>query len=443
VELVANGAEPRTFEVLVRSHALATGAPGLIIALREVTKERSVERRLELQERLAGIGQLTAGIAHDFNNLLQGIEMDAERVLGIAGVPAAVVEAQTAIVERARRGACLVRQILDFRRTLTMTRELTSLATLVREDIALLKRTLPESIEVVLEPGDVDLQIECDPTQIQRAIANLAINARDAMPAGGKLCIKLSKLVLGGCTLPPTDGLRSGAWARLCVRDTGVGIPFDVQPHILEPFFTTKPPGVGTGLGLPQVYGIMTQHGGFMEFSSRPGEGSTFSLYFPLPDTNVPANKSHAEPLDSARPGNGEAILVVEDNRELLQLIAGTLSSLGYQPVGTSSGDHAVELYKQTRQRFDLVISDLLMPGMSGLDLSAELAAIDSDSRILIMSGHSQGGELATGHANVVGWMTKPFSIAALGSAVSWALTGRGMRRPAVSAEAGARYQES
>ena len=422
VEIPVNRGNPRVFEILATKRVLSGGAPGLVVVIQDVTKARIIERQLLLQERLAGIGQLAAGIAHDFNNLLQGIELDAERTLSLPNVPDAAVEAQDAIVSRARCGARLIRQLLDSCRTSCKVRETISLRAVVGEHLGLLRRMLPQTIELVARLGDDDLLIEGDAGGIQRAVANLVLNARDAMPTGGLLEVNLSTLLLSEGMVPPVGGMLPGRWTCLRVSDSGTGIPPELQPHILEPFFTTKQPGQGTGLGLPQVYGIATEHHGFMSFSSRQGAGSTFSLYFPLVVSGAAPAGAPRRDVEAVQRGNGELVLVVEDDCEVLALVTETLNELGYEAVGTLRGDRAIEIYGEREQRFSLVITDLIMPGMSGLELSTKLEALDPHARVLIMSGCSPGDVQVPQNASVVGWVTKPFSVATLGRVVANAL---------------------
>lgn len=422
VEMPGSDADSRCFEVLVDRLSLGSGASGYVLVLLETTKERSVERQLRLQERLAGIGQLAAGIAHDFNNLLQGIEMDAERVLGSPPLSSSVLQATRAIAMRAQRGARLIRQILDFCRASSALKERINLSRLLEEHITLLQRTMPSTIEIRLEQHPEDLWILGDETQVLQVMANLATNARDAMPEGGELLVEASKVTVDGRELPPVAGMCSGSWVRLRVSDTGTGIPIELQPRIFEPFFTTKMPGEGTGLGLPQVYGIVQQLGGFIEFTSKPAEGTVFSLYLPEMAEGTGPIRAAATKAARMRQGNGELILLVEDDPDLLDPISRALESLGYSALIADRASRALDLFIENRDQLALVLSDLVMPGMSGLDLSARLLDLDPKARVLLMSGYPPGDALGIEHPNVVGWMTKPFSTMALGQAIAEAL---------------------
>ena len=254
---------------------------GWVLVVRDVTQEREIQQRIQQQDRLAAIGQLAAGIAHDFNNILQGIIGFARLLSRREDLPEDVRRRLRLIANQGERGAQLVHQILDFSRRSIPHRRLLSLDTLVKETLYWFKESLPENIELHVDISPGTYPIHADATQIQQVLTNLILNARDAMPEGGILWVRLDRVRYRAVDELPIPELRVGEWIRLRVSDTGVGIPEDILSHIFEPFFTTKGQNQGTGLGLAQVYGIVQQHEGYITVESEVGRGTTFTIYFP------------------------------------------------------------------------------------------------------------------------------------------------------------------
>jgi signal transduction histidine kinase len=251
--------DQRTYEVQISPLGGSPGSRRWVLVLDDVTEAREVQLRAQLQDRLAAIGQLAAGIAHDFNNLLAVIVLHAEMGLLQPEVSPRLRDYMDTILKQAVRAGDLVQQVLDFSRRAVLERRPLRLGPFVAEQVRLLARTLPESIAVCFADEEVDYTVSADPTRLQQVIVNLALNARDAMPDGGDLCLTLEQVVVDGADESPLPELGPGIWVRLCVKDTGTGIPSHVLPHIFEPFYTTKAP-LGTGLGLAQVHGIVKQH---------------------------------------------------------------------------------------------------------------------------------------------------------------------------------------
>jgi PAS domain S-box-containing protein len=242
----------------------------------------AIQQQAMQQERLAAVNQLAAGMAHDFNNLLTAIIGLAELLRLNSAIPAAAQSDLERIVQQGRRGARLVHQVLDFSRTSFYQPRHLNLVSLIQEIIELLRQMMPEDISLELELDTLDLPIWGDPTQLQQVLINLALNARDAMPAGGVLKLRLTPLTLKLGEQPPQPELSPGRWGVLSIADTGAGIPAEVLPHIFEPFFTTKEAGQGSGLGLAQVYGIIRRHGGYVDAISLVGQGTIFTVYLPI-----------------------------------------------------------------------------------------------------------------------------------------------------------------
>jgi len=282
----------------------------------DTTERKRIEERMRGQDRLAAMGQLAAGIAHDFNNILTSMIGFAELVHRRSDVPDSAKADLERVMEGGRRAAHLIRQILDFSRKSLIRRQPLNLASYLRETVRFLQRTIPESIDIVLEISPGQYRVHADPSQLQQALTNLAVNARDAMPEGGELRFGLSCFRLEPDGARPFRGMEPGEWIALSVSDTGHGIPPEVLAHLYEPFFTTKGIGEGTGLGLAQVYGIVKQHGGFIDVETEVGRGTTFLIY--LPSLAVWREGPREEAREEMPRGHGEAVLVVEDEPQVL-----------------------------------------------------------------------------------------------------------------------------
>ncbi|HXV45016.1 MAG TPA: ATP-binding protein, partial [Anaerolineae bacterium] len=312
------------------------------------------------------------------------------------------------------RAARLVRQILDFARKNITARRPVDLSRFLEEMVDLLKRTIPENIrlELNIEPSRKTYFLNADPTQLQQALTNLAINAADAMPLGGVLQFNLSHFTLAVNQRPPSPEMAPGDWLALAVTDTGVGMSPEVQLHLFEPFFTTKEVGQGTGLGLAQVEGIVKQHEGYIKVKSKTGYGATFSLYFPPLSTPQPAKLPEISTDERKVPGQDKVILLVEDNKFVLEVVEAMLKNLGYQVLTATNGRSAVEIYDQYQDNIALVVTDLTMPEMSGFTLAKTLRAKNRAVKILAITGYplKMGTEelLAQG---IAGWLQKPLSL--------------------------------
>ncbi|NOY43849.1 MAG: PAS domain S-box protein [Deltaproteobacteria bacterium] len=297
-EWTARRKDGTTFPVEVRLRRLEglPGEPKVLALVRDLTEERRRDQELRVQERLAALGQLAAGIAHDFNNLLTPVCNYPEMLRGLPGVPDRVRRALEVIGEQGQRGARLVHQLLDFGRGSPPDRRVLDLRSFVTEVGEMVRRTLPDAVEVRVEiPEGADLRVWADPVQIQQILVNLAVNARDAMPMGGTLTFAVERVRVPAGTAEP-GGPEAGEWVRLTVRDTGEGISPDVLPRIFDPFFTTRGPREGTGLGLSQVHGLVTEHGGRITVETEAGRGTVFRVY--LPPAPSPPKGPVEEPTD-------------------------------------------------------------------------------------------------------------------------------------------------
>ena len=401
------------FERYSRPQRIGDEVAGRVWSFRDVTERKEAEERVRRQDRLAAVGQLASGIAHDFNNLLTGIIGYAQMLRRRAGMPESAKVDLQRIEGEGQRAAHLIRQILDFSRKSAIQPQYLDLVPFLKEATKFLQRTIPESIRIILDMRPVEYPINADPTQMQQVVTNLAVNARDAMPEGGELRFRLSRFVLKAGQDPPLPEMLPGEWIELSVSDTGAGIPPDVRPHIFEPFFTTKGVGKGTGLGLSQVYGIMMQHDGLIDVRSEVGEGTTFVLYLPVLDMRkeMPGEEA-AEELVS---GRGEMVLVVEDQPVVLDMLGKMLEDLGYRVLMTGSGMAALEVYERHRDEIAVVLTDMVMPGMSGVGLFRALRDQDPDVKVVVMTGYSLGqDEKELLSLGVARWVQKPITLGVL-----------------------------
>jgi len=394
---------------------------GWVLLCREVTEERAVQERIQQHERLAAVGQLAAGIAHDFNNLLQGIIGFSDLLQRRPNQDDTTRKGLTMINTQGQRAAKLIRQILDFSRRSVVDRHPFDLLSLTKETSKLLERTLPESISISMESDGDSFKVNADVAQIQQAITNLAVNARDAMPDGGTLRFALSRLVADNDDSLPLPEMETGQWVSLTVSDSGTGMPEEILPHIFEPFFTTKEIGQGSGLGLAQVYGIVRQHDGYIETASRVGQGTTFTIYLPeWVDAEVADTSPAQADLSS---GGGELILLVDDNAAVREVGEAMLENLGYRVVTAYNGQEALALFEERRNEVALVISDMVMPAMGGSLLTQRLREINPETRVILMSGYPLGeaGRRPLDHG-AVAWIQKPLSLEKLAETVEQAL---------------------
>ncbi len=384
---------------------------GVEAICRDISERRNLEAQLRQAQRLEAIGQLAGGVAHDFNNLLTVISGYAEELLE-EGDPESRGELSE-IAAAAERATVLTRQLLAFSRRQVLQPRIVDLNEVVGGIMPMLTRLIGEDIDLVASLDPSLRLVRADPTQIEQVILNLAINARDAMPTGGRLTIETSNAYLDENYTAEHADVHPGPHAILAVTDSGIGMDADTAARIFEPFFTTKGPGNGTGLGLSTVYGIMKQSGGNVWVYSEPGKGSTFKVYLPADATAQAASPSHTEHISV--PQGAETILVVEDEEQVRVLTANLLRKRGYTVIATGSGSEALAIATEKRDRIDLLLTDLVMPEMSGPELASQITTINPDLRVLFMSGYAdeavtRHGRLEAGSA----FIEKPFSSAGL-----------------------------
>jgi PAS domain S-box-containing protein len=432
-ELEIGGPARRDFEVAARPVRTGTKSKrdDWVLVIRDVTKAREVQQHIQKQERLAAIGQLAGGIAHDFNNLLTTIMLYVQMLQQERFVPSSMADGLDIILNETRQAADLVGQILDFSRSSPIETHLVYLKPIIKEATRVLERTIPENIRLVSDIGPGDYIVNADPTRIQQVLMNLVVNARDAMPAGGQLRIGLSQVEVAPNEEPPVTDMAPGKWICMAVSDTGTGIPPDVLPSIFEPFFTTKAQGKGTGLGLAQVYGIVTQHEGHVSLETEVEHGTTFRVY--LPDCGHMEAEIPSERTSTAPQGGGETILLVEDDKRIRVMTRRSLESLGYQVLTAVDGQDALEVHEAAGE-IDLLVTDMVMPEMGGQELIQELRKQIPDLRAVVITGYALPKSLEElKEEGAVDIVRKPFDINVLAGVVRRVLDSQEREKPAKS----------
>lgn len=408
IEIALGETIPRVFEAEARP--IGAQQASWVLMLREVTQERQNQTRIQMQERLATVGQLAAGIAHDFNNIMATILVYTDLMNKECAADSSAMERLSIIRQQVQRAASLIRQILDFSRRSVMEPSALDLLPFIKEVDKLLVRVLPETIKVELTYQPGHYMVSADPARLQQVIMNLALNARDAMPDGGTLRIDLDHFELNQRDIPPTPYLPHGKWITLAVSDTGIGIPPEILPHIFEPFFTTKPVGQGTGLGLAQAYGIVKQHDGYIDVQSQPGRGARFVIYLPaLPLEEQPEESTQIDELPN---GNGRCVLVVEDDPATREAIRALLEAQNFSVITASNGLEAIDTFEAQPESVSMIISDIVMPEMGGVVMFEELKNRWPGTKILFVTGHPlEEDNILALEKSSIPWIQKPFSV--------------------------------
>jgi two-component system, cell cycle sensor histidine kinase and response regulator CckA len=363
------------------------GKPCFDVFAEDVTERRILERQLRMAGKMEAVGRLSGGIAHDFNNLL-GVIIGYSQVLKRRlDSGSDLVEPVVEIEKAGQRATALTRQLLAFSRQQILTPSILNVNDLVLDMVKMLPRLLGEDIAIStsLHPGLG--MVKADQGQIEQVIMNLAVNARDAMPEGGKLRIETANVELDQAYAWQHAGARPGHYVMLAVIDSGTGIDPDTLSHIFEPFFTTKEVGKGTGLGLATVYGVVKQSGGYIWVDSKPGQGASFQIF--LPRVAEPATQITATtPLTEAK-GGSETILLVEDSEPLRKLTQSFLESHGFRVLIAQDGDEAMRVESQHSGKIDLLLTDVVMPGINGRVLAEKLLPKQPGMRVLYISGYT------------------------------------------------------
>jgi signal transduction histidine kinase/ActR/RegA family two-component response regulator len=411
----------RIFEVAVQPIETDPATEGWVLVIWDVTQERETQQRIQQQERLAAVGQLAAGIAHDFNNIMAVIALYTQLGLRTPDLPLKLRGHLETVSRQARQATNLIQQILDFSRRAVLERRPMDLVLFLKEQIRLLERTLPESIKIGLTYGADEYMVNADPTRMQQVIMNLAFNARDAMPEGGTMRIVLERIGVEDRKEAPLPEMSPGEWVRVTMGDTGTGIPPGVLPRIFDPFFTTKAPGKGSGLGLAQVHGIVKQHEGEIDVTTKLGEGTTFILYLPA----LPVVEPEMLPGETSVliQGHGETILLVEDNAAAREALVHSLETLNYQVLEAANGREALAVLDHHADEIGLILSDVVMPEMGGIALFHTLKQRELPVPVVLLTGHLVEGELQMLRAQGLGaWLRKPPSLEKLAEVIARAL---------------------
>jgi two-component system, cell cycle sensor histidine kinase and response regulator CckA len=364
-------------------------AQKLVIVNRDITERKQLEQQLQMAQKVEAIGRLSGGIAHDFNNILGVIIGYTEALQKRMPPENAFRDGIDEIQRAAKRAASLTRQLLAFSRNQILEPKILDLNAVVRDMEKMLGSLIGEYIELVLALSASHAMVKADRTQLEQVILNLSVNARDAMPEGGKLTIATSEVEMNEASAARPAYMLPGRYVLLHVTDTGCGMTREVQAHIFEPFFTTKEKGRGTGLGLSTVYGIVKQSGGYIFVHSEAGKGATLEIFLPLIETTAEIVKESPAPVRRARK-NEATVLLVEDEALLRKLTRDVLQELGYIVHEAADATQALTIAKKT-SAIDLLLTDVVMPGMSGRALADALAISQPDTRVLFMSGYVHG----------------------------------------------------
>ena len=408
----------RQFEVEVISHELLyAGKRVRLVVAQDISERKQLEGQLRQATKMEAVGRLAGGVAHDFNNILMVIKGHTELLLNVLSPSDHITRKIQQIDRSADRAATLTRQLLAFSRMQVLQPQVINLNSVVEEMGKLLPRLIGEDIELVIRARKDLGSIRADAGQMEQVIMNLAVNARDAMPNGGKFLIETCNSDLDHSYASSHPLIRPGSYVQLSVSDNGTGMDAETQTHIFEPFFTTKEKGKGTGLGLATVYGIVKQSGGFIWVYSELGKGTTFKIYLPCVD-----HREEVSPIPrqvTEVPNGTETVLLTEDEQDVREIARQFLESGGYQVIEAKDASDAIRLASENQDKIDLLVTDMVMPGLSGPELAARLQKEHPGLCVVFMSGYSE--HAATEIASVdpsVRLLTKPFSRAALLRAV-------------------------
>jgi two-component system cell cycle sensor histidine kinase/response regulator CckA len=390
---------------------------GIVHIIRDVTESRKLEAQLHQAQKMELIGRLAGGVAHDYNNMLSVIMGYVELAIEKAGPDSALHDDLHEILSAAKRTASITRQLLTFARKQTIVPQVLDLNETISGMTKMLQRLIGEDIDLAWLPEPDLWPVKIDPSQIDQLLANLCINARDAITGVGKVYIETGTASIDSNYSISQAKVISGDYVVLVVSDDGCGMEREVLDKIFEPFFTTKEPGKGTGLGLSTVYGIVQQHNGFINVYSEPGQGTTFRIYLPR-HIGESADSVYRRSED-LRHGHGETVLVTEDDETILKMVGKILENLGYTVITASSPADAVRTAHERTERIDLLLSDIIMPGMNGRDLAERILAIHPKIKCLFMSGYAANIiEAQVGLKDGIRLIQKPFSVKRLAEEV-------------------------
>ncbi len=415
IEVTWKRKEGNTITVRLSGRAVSSAdepADVLEAIAEDVTDRRALEEQFRQAQKMEAVGRLAGGIAHDFNNLLMVISGYAEVILAKVPVEDPLHEKGKAIQLAADRATTLTRQLLAFSRKQILELKIVDVNAIVEDMGRLLSPLIGENVEFITHLSAEAAYTRADAGQLEQVLMNLVVNAKDAMPAGGKLTIRTETTVVNGTPRRGQQFIRPGKYVILSVSDTGMGMDKETQSRIFEPFFTTKEKGKGTGLGLSTVYGIVKQSGGYVMVQSEPGQGAAFHIY--LPQVEGVAEKQSV-PLPDPHFGGTETVLLVEDEESVRQLVRDTLATKGYRVLEAASGEAGLSIAEHHEGTIDLVVTDVMMPGISGRELVSQLAQIRPNVRVLYLSGYTEDAILSdSSNEKGTAFLQKPFSLQSL-----------------------------
>ncbi|MBC8010675.1 MAG: PAS domain S-box protein, partial [Burkholderiales bacterium] len=408
----------------------AQGQPRSILSIdTNITDRKKLEQQFLRAQRMESIGTLAGGIAHDLNNLLAPITMGVALLKLFAPDPRSLPVIEN-IERSAKRGADLIKQVLSFARGVEGSRVALQIRHILHEVQSIAQNTFPRNIRVETSFPPELWPVVADPTQLNQVVLNLAVNARDAMPNGGRLELKAENVVIDAQYALMNRGVGAGRYVKIQVTDGGIGIPREIIERIFDPFFTTKELGQGTGLGLSTVLGIVRSHGGFVNVYSELGKGSTFHVYLPAQEEGGPA-QADVRIAETLPRGRGELVLVVDDEPPILEITRQTLLAFGYRVVTADDGAHAISVYALQRDKIAVVLTDMMMPVMDGPALIAALRRIDPQVRIIGASGLNANANVTRAlGSGVRHFLPKPYSADALLTLLQQVLHGDESRPP-------------
>ncbi|MEO8370340.1 MAG: PAS domain S-box protein [Candidatus Solibacter sp.] len=388
-----------------------------IAFISDITKRKNLEEQLMQSQKMEAVGRLAGGVAHDFNNMLTVIAGYNRMILDELSTLDPLRGYAEEILKAADRAGALTNQLLAFSRRQILQTRVMSLNEAVGQTENMLRRLIGEDVQIVMNLAPDAGNIRSDPHHIEQAIVNLALNSRDAMPGGGRIIIETSNVEIDDTYIKTHMGVTPGDFVMVAVSDTGEGMDSATRQNIFEPFFTTKKRGKGTGLGLATVYGTVKQCGGDIWVYSEPGQGTTFKLYFPR--VLEPAAEGYQRDAEPSKANGGETLMLVEDETQVRELTARMLKNLGYKVLTASGGDEAIRIAATHSGKISLLISDVVMPNMSGKQVADAMVVLRPGIRVLYLSGYTEHTVVHHGVLDSnVDFLAKPFSREALSQKV-------------------------
>ena len=417
--------EKRGFESYVQpmrdSEGEVTGVIGIAL---DVTERKHLAEQLRQSQKMQAVGQLAGGVAHDFNNLLMVVKGHAEILLNRIPANSPLRSNAESVDRAADRAAALTRQLLAFSRMQVLRPRVLDLNEVVSGMTKMFSRVIGENIEMTFVPASHLGRVKADPGQIEQVLLNLVVNARDAMPDGGRLTIETTNIQLDRDYSATHHNIQPGPWIMLTVTDTGCGMDAKTQARIFEPFFTTKEQGKGTGLGLATVYGVVKQSGGFIYVYSEVGQGTTFKVYLPMVVAEV--DKEAAEKAPALPPRGSETVLFVEDEESVRELVVEYLRGAGYRVLEACDGAQALQMAAAHNGTIDILVTDVVMPRISGRELASQIAAARPNVKVLFISGYTDDSIFRHGVLQGgVAYLQKPFNLKSIAQKIREVLDGQ------------------